>query len=285
MDASQQATMTPAEVALSPGDELDSPAEEPERKAKALADDFHAEFDAIVAAQESGALPPPPSPPTPQAAAAGFAPCRATLSEFFLKRSDATKEGEAARWSLHETLPGKGKDTELDKLVINLGLLDNRSCVASRWLERRKAQGACPPPVIEMSDNLDLKGNVSKLVSSEVIEKAMAETENNTSPRTRQGIAGPAARAPRMLLLLRRAFNQRQASFARNFVVTQSLELSQATTKRGLPTLRFLPRASGAELSPSPLLLTSAPPARASAALAIILIDYMKTFSKNGTTE
>ena len=179
MDASQQATMTSVEVAFSLDDDLDSPTEESERKARALADDFNAEFDAIVAAQESGALPPPPSPPTPQAAAVDFAVCRATLSEFFLKRSDTTKKGEATYWSLYETLPGKGKDTEFDKLVINLGLLDNRSYVASRWLEHRKAQGVYPPPVIEMNDNLDLKGNVSKLVSSEVIEKAMAETEKH----------------------------------------------------------------------------------------------------------
>ena len=179
MDASQQATMTSVEVAFSLDDELDSPTEESERKARALADDFNAEFDAIVAAQESGALPPPPSPPTPQAAAVDFAVCRATLSEFFLKRSDTTKKGEATYWSLYETLPGKGKDTEFDKLVINLGLVDNRSYVASRWLEHRKAQGVYPPPVIEMNDNLHLKDNVSKLVSSEVIEKAMAETEKH----------------------------------------------------------------------------------------------------------
>jgi hypothetical protein len=101
------------------------------------------------------------------------------LSEFFLKRSDKTKKGEATYWSLYETLPGKGKDTEFDKLVINLGLLDNRSYVASRWLEHRKAQGVYPPPVIEMNDNIHLKDNVSKLVSSEVIEKAMVETENH----------------------------------------------------------------------------------------------------------
>jgi hypothetical protein len=91
---------------------LDSPTEESECELIAFADDFEAEFDAIVSAHESGALPLPP-PPTmttaPQAEEVDFAVCRKQLSEFFLKRSDKTKKGEATYWSLYETLPGKGR--------------------------------------------------------------------------------------------------------------------------------------------------------------------------------
>ena len=41
--------------------------------------------------------------------------------------------------------------------------------------------------MLEMNDNIHLKDNVSKLVSSEVIEKAMVETENHSAKNVPDG--------------------------------------------------------------------------------------------------
>ena len=95
MHCNKATAMTSIEMAFSLDDELDSPTEESECEVIAFADDFEAEFDAIVSAHESGALPLPPPPTTttaPQAEEVDFAVCRKQLSEFFLKRSDKTKK-------------------------------------------------------------------------------------------------------------------------------------------------------------------------------------------------
>jgi len=47
-------------------------------------------------------------PPPPQDIAVDFRVCRATLSKFFLKRTDTNQQGYDTYWSLQQNLPRKG---------------------------------------------------------------------------------------------------------------------------------------------------------------------------------
>jgi hypothetical protein len=60
-------------------------------------------------------------------------------------------------WALTENLPRKGRDTEFDKLLKELGFFENRRYQSQRWLEFRKNNGLVPAPTYKWTDSKQLR--------------------------------------------------------------------------------------------------------------------------------
>lgn len=134
--------------------------------------------DAIAAIQSQGApITPPPltGPAEPQSDHINFNECRTRLAAFFKMRVyDKTK---SINWSLRETLPRRGRDTEFDKEVDDLRLGGNRRYLSQKWLEFREARGMVPPPTFECSAE-EIDEAAASLVTKDIVEFAIKKTSS-----------------------------------------------------------------------------------------------------------
>jgi len=132
---------------------------------------------------------PPPLPPVvgplePPKEGIDYKLCREELSKFFTKRvSDRSK---TMVWALRDQFPRAGKDTELDKLLEDLGLANNRRYASQKWLAFKKAKGIVPPPTFECSAN-EIFGFAASLVAAEIFGAAVKKTTTELRGDTYNG--------------------------------------------------------------------------------------------------
>jgi hypothetical protein len=130
----------------------------------------------IVEIIDADVAPVPPPPPVvvqePVAQGINYSLCRTELHNFFVMR--VQDRSKSMNWSLRDTFPRRGKDTELDKKLEDLGLSDNRRYASQKWLDFRKARGVKPLPGFECHGDEVVKfvtPTVSTLIVSEAMKK------------------------------------------------------------------------------------------------------------------
>lgn len=91
-----------------------------------------------------------------------FETIRVVLANFFKDR--VAKE----KWSLHDSLPRRGKDERFDLIVDGLGLKNNRGYLSRRWLLFKRSKGIYPQPAIQFDGaaNVPGSGTVAPLFKS-----------------------------------------------------------------------------------------------------------------------
>jgi hypothetical protein len=101
----------------------------------------------------------------------------ALLSQFFVKRvQDKT---QTMNWSLNENLPRRGRDTEFDKLLQDLGILSNRRYQSQRWLEFWRNHGLVPAPIYKWNDSKLLRDQLSSnhMEISSILNNSIEKTK------------------------------------------------------------------------------------------------------------
>jgi hypothetical protein len=134
----------------------------------------------ILRAIQTDAAPQPPPPVVtpidPPLQGMNYKVCRKKINNFFLKQfTEKSCYKVMAMWSKNSPFPRVGDDTELDKLLQDLGLAKNRRYASTKWFEFKEARGIVPPPafVCKASEFASIAANIMAL---EIVESAINKT-------------------------------------------------------------------------------------------------------------